>query len=268
MRYVALVAVAGAVFAAVFLAAALAPSGARWPIVDVAIHASKVVALFGCALAAASFARAHHLRRAWALLAVMYALLVVRDAVLYRDLVIDHGRALARWIECAIVIPANAAAVVGTWLLGRAWYVGGIALPGTRTTRHVVRAIAIVMAVAITLPTFWSYAPRFVDGDPIAVLGTSNALADAVGLAMLAPVLLTAIALRGGPIVWPWALLAGSLFGWLIYDVTFALSSNVATGGEALRVLAEAFHVLATLAAAIAGIAQHFVVVAAARAAR
>jgi hypothetical protein len=259
VRYVALAATVIAAFLAVLLVAGVAPADARWPIIDAMIRASKVVGLFGCLIGALSFRRSDHLFRGWLLIAGMYALLVTRDAVIHRSLLIDFGTSTARWIEAAVVVLANLMSVLGAWTMGRAWYVGGIALPGTRTTRSIVRAAAVAMAIAITMPAFWHYAPHLLDGVPTPVVGVSNALADALSLSMLAPVLLTALALRGGAIAWPWALLTCSMFGWLCYDVTFSLSANLSTGGEALRALGEAFRALAAVAAGMAGIAQWMV---------
>jgi hypothetical protein len=259
VRYVVLAATAIAAFLAVLLIAGIAPPDVRWPIIDTMIRASKVVGLFGCLIGALSFRRSDHLFRGWLLIAAMYALLVSRDAVIHRSLLIDIHTSTARWIEAAVIVPANVMAVLGSWTMGRAWYIGGIALPGTRATRSVVRAAAVAMAIAITMPALWYYAPHLLDGEAMPVMGASNALADALSLSMLAPVLLTALALRGGAIAWPWALLTCSMFGWLCYDVTFSLSANLNRGAEAFRALGEAFRALAAVGAGMAGIAQWLV---------
>ena len=259
MRYLALAAIPIAAFLAVLLAAGGAPDDARWPIIDTMIRVSKVAGLFGCLMGALSFRRSDHLFRGWALIAAMYGLLVLRDGVVHRSLLMPFYTPAARWLDAALVLPANLLAVLGAWTMGRAWYVGGIALPGSRTTRSIVQAAAIAMALAITMPALLYHAPHLLDGTPAPLLGASTALADALSLSMLAPVLLTALALRGGAIVWPWALLTCSMFGWLCYDVTFSLSANLTSGGEAFRALGEAFRALAATGAAVAGIAQWLV---------
>jgi hypothetical protein len=259
VRYVLLAATVAAAFFAVLAAAGLAPAELRWPIVDGMVRASKVIALFGCLVGALSFGYRQHLFRGWALLAAMFALLVTRDAVIYRNLIIDVMTSTGRWIEMAVVLPANVLGVLGAWMMARAWYVGGIALPGTRTTRNLVRTAAAVMAVSITLPAFWIHAPNLASGTPHAITGVAIALCDAISISLIAPVLLTALALRGAVIVWPWALLTASSFGWLCYDATFSISAVLDSGG-AFRALGEAFHAAACVGAGVAGIAQRLVV--------
>ena len=115
------------------------------------------------------------------------------------------------------------------------------------------------MAVSITLPAVWIHVPQLVTGPPHAIIGLANALADAVSISLIAPVLLTALALRGAANVWPWALLTASLFGWLCYDATFSLSASHDSSG-AFRALGEAFHAFACVGSGVAGIAQRLVV--------
>jgi hypothetical protein len=262
VRYVVLAATVAAAFVVVLVTAGLAPADLRWPILDAMIRASKVIGLFGCLVGAISVRRHQHLFRGWSLLAAMYALLVTRDAVIHRNLVVDAATTAGRWIETAVVVPANVLGVLGFWMMSRAWYVGGIVLPGTQATRRLVRAAAAAMAVSITLPAIWVYAPDLPTGSPMAIMGVGDAIADAIAISLIAPVLLTALALRGAAIAWPWALLTASAFGWLCYDATFSFSISAAldTNGEAFRALGEAFRALACVGAGMAGIAQHLVV--------
>jgi len=180
-----------------------------------------------------------------------------------QPLVVDAATTAGRWIETAVVVPANLLGVLGFWMMSRAWYVGGIALPGTHATRRLVRAAAATMAVSIMLPAIWVYAPGLPTGSPMAIMGVGDAIADAIAISLIAPVLLTALALRGTAIAWPWALLTASSFGWLCYDATFSISAAVDTNGESFRALGEAFRALSCVGAGMAGIAQHLVVSAA-----
>jgi hypothetical protein len=255
VRYVVLAATVAASFVIVLVAAALAPEQLRWPVVDGIVRACKVIGLFGCLVGALSFGSRQHLFRGWALIAGSYALLVLRDAVLYRHLIDDPER----WIEASVVLSADVLGVLGAWMMAGAWYLSGIALPGSRTTRRIVRAVAAAMAVSITLPALWIHVPQLGSGPPHAIMGIANALADAISIALIAPVLLTALALRGAATAWPWALLTASLFGWLCYDATFSLSVAHDPGG-AFRALGEAFHALACVGCGVAGIAQRLVV--------
>jgi hypothetical protein len=263
VRYVALAAAVAGAFVVVLCTAGIAPADLRWPIVESLIRVSKIVALFGCLVAALSFQRHQYLFRGWALLAGMYAMLITRDAVIYRNLVVDAFSQAGRWIELAVVVPANVLGLLGFWMMARAWYVGGIELPGTQATRTLVRAAAAAMAVSIMLPAIWVYVPQASSGLPTAIMGVTGAIGDAAAISLIAPVMLTALALRGRTIAWPWALLTASSFGWLCYDAVFSISSVLHANGDAFRALGESFHAVATVGAGMAGIAQRLVVTAA-----
>jgi hypothetical protein len=88
----------------------------------------------------------------------------------------------------------------------------------------------------------------------------SSAILDAASISLIAPVMLTALALRGSDIAWPWALLTASSFGWLCYDAVFSISSVLHANGDPFRALGESFHALACVGAGAAGIAQRLVV--------
>lgn len=60
-------------------------------------------------------------------------------------------------------------------------------------------------------------------------------LGDTISVALLAPVLQTALALGGGLLRWPWSFLAASGMSWLLYDAT-ASESHLAS--EIFRALA------------------------------
>lgn len=244
-------------FVAVLALGAATSSATRWDILDPSIRALKVVALFGCLVGGLSFPPHARMFRAWMLFAATYALLVLRDAVLHRSVWLDVDAPATRWIEAVMVTLANGLGTLGAWIMARTWYVGGIALPGTTASRGILRAIAIGVAVAITLPSLWLHASDLIgEPGPRPLMGLVNAAGDATSLSLIAPVLLTALALRGAPVGWAWGLLTCSMAGWLCYDATFTISDSVPGHGEALRVVSEGFRALAATAAAAAGIAQ------------
>jgi hypothetical protein len=94
-------------------------------------------------------------------------------------------------------------------------------------------------------------------------MGVTGAIGDAAAISLIAPVMLTALALRGRTIAWPRALLTASAFGWLCYDAVFSISSVLHANGDPFRALGEAFHAVATVGAGMAGIAQRLVITAA-----
>jgi hypothetical protein len=231
----------------------------RFDVIEAMIHAGKLVALFGCLLAGLSFARGHHLHRAWMWQACSYGLIVLRDGVLHRSLLLPLDDGAGRWVELVVMIAANAAGVWGAWLLAHAWQVASVTLPGTPALRAGVRTAAAIMAVSITLPSMIVQLPHVGDGTPFPIIALVDALADAISLSLVAPVLLTAVGLRNEQIVWPWALLSASFFGWLCYDAVYSVSPLIPGIGQQMRAFGEAFRMFAVIAAATAGIAQHLV---------
>ena len=76
---------------------------------------------------------------------------------------------------------------------------------------------------------------------------------------MLAPILLTAVALRGGLLMWPWGLVTASLAAWLCYDATIGLGPHLGLAADTQAVIANSFRMLATFLNLSAGLAQRFV---------
>jgi hypothetical protein len=223
------------------------------PVIDHASHGAKVVALLGCLLAALSYPRADLRFRGWGLQAVAFAILVVRDAVLHRGLV---GAAPVP-VETALLVTANASAVVGTWWLARAWQ--GRPVAGDHAAqRAMLRTAAVLIAVFITAPSLSMRIRELATGSPGALIGVAAVLGDILCLSMVAPVALTALSSRQRGSSWPWTLFTASLFAWLCYDATFMLSALVSAGAHIFWVMGEMFRVFACLSAFAAGLAQHW----------
>jgi hypothetical protein len=244
---------------AVLLVAAALPDDQRWNVIYDMTRTAKLVALFGCLVAGLSFEPGEHMRRGWLQTAVCYGLLVLRDGVIHGDLLLDHHLPLSRWIDVAMVVLANVVGVMGCWTMASAWRVSGVELPGKRSWRRAAQAATVVMAVAITLPSLAIEAPRLLDGGWVPITSVVGSLADAFSLALIAPVVMTAIGLRGTRIAWPWAMLAVSMFGWLLYDATFSVSQLVGLDGRPLLAFGDASRVLAATGAGAAGVMQRLI---------
>jgi hypothetical protein len=228
-----------------------------WPslaIVERASHGAKVIALLGCLLAALSYPRGDLRFRGWGLQAVAFAILVLRDAVLHRELL---GGRPPFPVEPVLLVIANASAVVGTWWLARAWQ--GRAVAGDHAAqRAMLRTAAILIAVFITAPSLSMRIRELATGSPGAMVGVAAVLGDILCLSMVAPVALTALSSRQRGTSWPWTLFTASLFAWLCYDATFMLSALVSAGARIFWVMGEVFRVFACLSAFAAGLAQHW----------
>jgi hypothetical protein len=247
----AFVAVAGAVLAAV-------PEAAHADVLRVEIELVKLLALAGLSAGALAFERGEYLRRGWGLNAACYFFLLARDVWLVAAsdaplMSVQIGRAL-------LIFAGNASAVVGTWTLARAWSVAGLVHPGPRGARWVAYAVASAVALLLAGPPLYDDVRKIVTGESTLYSAIPSDLGDLLALPLLAPVALTAIAVRGGKLRWPWGLLTLSLAAWLLYDAFLAMPDLFHLSGGGLRFAAELFRFLAASSACAAGLAQRLAV--------
>jgi hypothetical protein len=96
-------------------------------------------------------------------------------------------------------------------------------------------------------------------GETKAIVGAVSSLGDIFSLALIVPVLLTTIALRGGLLSWPWGLMTASQFGWLLYDATITLGTFIHMEPVTTRMWTEVFRAIACSYCFAAGLAQRAV---------
>jgi hypothetical protein len=83
------------------------------------------------------------------------------------------------------------------------------------------------------------------NADPVLLVST---LGDIVGLSLIVPLALPAMAMRGGLLMHTWIYLALSEVAWLLYDVWWALDLGAAPVLEGFRVAAILLAFIATTA--------------------
>jgi hypothetical protein len=152
---------------------------------------------------------------------------------------------------------ANASAVVGMVIFGRVYRTADLTLPGSPLTRRLWTAVAVAVASLILVPALFADVAQIRLGDYHGMAGVASDLGDLICFSVVVPILLTALALRGGLLVWPWALLTACQLGWLLYDVAGATHFF---DRPTARVLEELFRTLACTSAMAAGIAQAWAV--------
>jgi hypothetical protein len=219
----------------------------------------KVLTLVGSWSAALAFERGAYQRRAWFLIGACMALLLTRDLTLLpffrrfdpRSMVVVTG---------VLVALANLSQVVGTWMLARTWKVAQLALPGSAAAQWATVAVVGVLAAAAAGPSVLRSGGRLLQGDLSVSAGVFSALGDMVSLWLIAPLLLTALALRGGLFGWPFALLTTSYVAWLGYDALGVLGSDLGLSAHGTRAASELFRALGCLYGFSAGLAQRWVV--------
>jgi hypothetical protein len=246
-------------FAGAFLLAGLAAGEAAPVVMRIGNEGGKILAVLGCFAAAFAFERGDYLRRAWELTGACLLLLLVRDVTAIPAVDAALGGARFERGRAVFVVLANASSVVGTVLLARAWSVSGLSTAGRRASLLVA---GVVVALAATGWPLVHDLRRLFQGDLDAVPWVASDLGDTIGFVLVVPVMQTALALRGGSLLWPWALLTAGGLCWILYDAAWGISAmlhadeiiRVRLGTETLRALACTF-------IAAAGLAQRRVVV-------
>ena len=221
---------------------------------------AKALALGGAVAAALGFERGDYLRRAWLLIAGCMALLLLRDATLLPLGFDAMGERRLAGLRGLLVVGANLSQIAGTWMLARAWRRAALALPVSRVSQALLVVSVVAVVLAVTGPGMLRNAALVGRGDVAALTGSASAVGDAVSLLLIAPLLLTALALRGGLFGWPYSLLTTSYVAWLLYDAAIAMGPTVGLDSAAVRVVSELFRALGCLFGFSAGLAQRFVV--------
>ena len=256
MKYRTLAA-APVVLVAVALAAwTAAPVELRPSVLAGAVESAKVLALVGCGVAAWTFEAGDYLRRAWLLLAACTLFLFGRDVV-----ALAGGPVLAEGI---LATAGNGCSVAGTWVLARAWTVAGLDEGDAPTGKWPLRTGAVAVALLVTGWPLVGDLGALMRGDAFAVVPLVSDVADTVVLALLAPLLRTTLALQGGVLRWPWALMTAGNLLWLVFDALYGVLGLLHVDPSRTRVATEALRVVATLYTASAGLAQRKAVKAAA----
>jgi hypothetical protein len=263
-RTIAVLALAPVLFAVCFLIAELLVSDQgtlALPLMRVENETGKVLCMAGAVAAALAFDRGDYLRAAWLFLAACQALLLARDLTLIPAFSAGGTATGLVVVRGVLVIAANAAAVVGTGMLARAWSVAGLDEAGARGKRTALFAATLAAALLVEGWPLIEHAHRLLAGDLGAIVDLASDVGDTISFALVVPVLQTALAMRGGALLLPWALLTIGGLCWISYDVAFgATFARHVIDVTGLRVAAEALRFLGTTFTAAAGLAQRRVV--------
>jgi hypothetical protein len=220
------------------------------------VAAAETAAALGCLIAATSFEWRDHLARAWALQGLMYALLVVRCVGLAAGVLTGSpGAVLTDGVLTSI---ANVGGIFSTWMLARTGHKAGIAFAISPILRRGAWAVALVVAVAASGPGLLTAAQNLAGGNARALVSVASRTGDIFSFVLIAPLLLTTLALRQGLLVWPWALLTASGLCWLGAD--FANAAFLHLPNDQVGPLFDIFRFPACLFVMTAGIAQRWVI--------
>jgi hypothetical protein len=243
---------------AVFLAArALVPASHDLDAYIIQVGVLASLAFAGGMAAGHRFERGDYLRTAWYVVSASYLPLVGSAALRWLDPTSSSEKiGLARGL---LTLVANFLGAVSMWLFARAYRIAGIDL-GSRAKKVTAGVVAGAIALAIAGVEMYQAASALGGGDYTAMVDLFGAVGDVVTLALIAPILLTALALRGGLLMWPWILIAAANITWLFDDaqglIAQLLSSDAALATERWS---QMWRVLACALMFTAGLAQRAV---------
>jgi hypothetical protein len=209
----------------------------------------RLLAISGCLAAVSAFDRGDHLRRAWILLGTSTTLVLARDLLHLAPFAPPPGSL----VPSVLLVLGNLAGLTGIWILARSWRVASISLPGGRAGAVAVTLAAAALALLVAGPEVLREARAVGAGDLTALSLLFAAVVDVLTLILLAPLLLTTLALRGGLFAWPWGLLTANAVAWLLYDGAAALAPILTPHGFPLT---ELFRGVAETSLFVAGLAQ------------
>jgi len=240
---------------------ALLYGSAAYPLfLRIEVELVKGLALAGSLAAAFALERGDYLRRAWIFIAGCMALLLLRDLTLAPAVIEALAGPRRDLLRGVLVVAANLSQVVGTWMLARVGRMAGLGVPVTRGSRLGVTVLAVLLAAIFAGPGVVASGRRVMEGDVLALTSCASALGDMISLCLIAPLLLTALSLRGGLIGWTWTLLTASYVAWLLYDALLVLGPSVGLGPRGARTGSELFRALGCGFGFTAGLAQRAVV--------
>jgi hypothetical protein len=202
-------------------------------------------------ITARQFDRTDKLFLSWVLLGSGYVVAAIRYLFRIYALLSGH-EILGRPMQNGLLILQNVAVPLALFLFLRAWQTTGLTGPGSGGARRASIFLGIVVAVIVGgFPLFRGLAVA--KADLVLLVST---LGDMVSLALIVPLLMPALALRGGSLMHTWAYLTVGIVWWLAYDIMFALRETMVLRPNVERGIEEAFRVIAIMFACIASIAQ------------
>jgi hypothetical protein len=217
---------------------------------------AEAAATVGCFVAASSFEWRDHLARAWAIQGCMYTLLLVRCVGLAFGFL--TGSPSAVLTDGVITSFANIGGIFSTWMLARTGHLAGIDVVIPALNRRLAWVAALVVAFAASGPGLVTALQNFAGGNAGALVSIASRTGDIFSFVLIAPLLLTTIALRQGLLVWPWAMLTASGLCWLCAD--FANAAFLHLPNNQVGPLFDLFRFPACLFVLAAGIAQRWVI--------
>ena len=202
-------------------------------------------------ITAREFDRSDRLFLSWTLLGAGYVIAAIRYSLRIYTLLAGGGITNPQFLS-ALLILQNVLVPLSLLLFVRAWRETGLAVPGSAATHTASIVAGIVIAIVVGgFPLFRGL--MVAKADLVLLVST---LGDMISLALIVPLMMPALALRGGSLTYTWAYLTIGIVMWLAYDIWFALRDTMSFQVNVERGIEEAIRVTAIMFACIASIAQ------------
>lgn len=146
--------------------------------------------------------------RAWTLFCVEYTVLALGEIA---------RRAIpnAAIVSEICVVVANLAGIGAYVLMARSLAAAGLAYYGSRAKKAAFMLLALALAVALCYSPILEALRSLRTSDP-SIGAFVSPLADVITFVLVAPLLLTTFALRGGQLFWMFAFLTTGTVGWMV----------------------------------------------------
>ena len=202
-------------------------------------------------LSAKEFDRGDKLYLSWLLLGLGYTVAAVR--YLLRIYVLITGAGITNpYFLNGLLILQNVLVPISLFLFVRAWHATGLAAPGSAATQALSIAAGVVVSIVVGgYPLLRGI--QTASADLVLLVSTAG---DMVSIALIVPLMLPALALRGGSLMHTWAYLTAGIAAWLIYDIWYALRATNPLPVNTARGIEEGIRVVAIMFACIASVAQ------------
>jgi len=255
VKFRVLVIVCAAAVAVACVVFAVLPAPLEWQFARWATLASYATAVVGAAIGAASFGRRDRLRWAWVLVA-SYAAIGVGKVLLWgspRHVGPALGllpNTLTPLTNGVSTILLNVCCVAGLVLFARVWHGTGLTPPW----RGRITVAAFALGLVVGGVPVWNDIRLIAAGQSIRIGGLASSLGDIAAITLIGPIVVTAIAMRGGRLVWPWTILTVSSIAWLGFDAVQLLPARMMPVSDLATVM------VATVATGASGVAHRWAV--------
>jgi hypothetical protein len=254
-HYRALVIGLGLVVVAASVTFKLLPEPINWEFARWATMLSYGAAMAGSWYGANGFGRHDRLRWAWQLTG-SYAVIGLCKIILWGSprhvgpamgFFPELQTGLTNGISTTLL---NVFSVAGLVLFARVWHGTGLSPPWRKHITLVAFALGLAMG---GLPV-WRDIQQIMAGNTLRIGGLASSLGDIASITLMGPVMVTAIAMRGGVLVWPWSILTASAIAWLLFDAVQLLPGSLVPMSDLGTIMA------ATLTTGAAGVAHRWAV--------